>query len=127
MHAARVASRARFGKTPSANPLAARELREPATLLLLGSELVNVLGAQRIMCSNAQANAAADLSNFVNDSNVLRIAHACTAVFRADEHAQKSKTTHFVKKLLGEYLSLVPFHNVGGNVLRSKFCSRGSY
>ena len=127
VHASGVASRAGLGKTPSANPLTARELREPATLLLLGSELVNVLGAKGIVGGNAQANAAADLRNFVNDSNVLRIAHACTAVFRADEHAKKSQTAHFVKKLLGEDLGLVPFHDVGGNVLRGKFCSRGSY
>ena len=127
VHASGVASRAGLGKSPRANPLTARELREPASLLLLGSELVNVLGAQGIVGCNAQAYAAADLRNFVDNSNVFRIAHACPAVFRADENAKKSQTAHFLKKLLGEDLGLVPFHDVGGNVLRSKFCSRGSY
>ena len=127
VHASCIASRAGLGKSPSANPLTARELRKPATLLLLGSELVNMLGAQGIVGGNAQANAAADLRNFVDNSNVLRVAHAGTTVFRADEHTQKSKAAHFVKKFLGEDLGLVPFHNMGGNMLRSKFGSRGSY
>ena len=124
MHAPGVAPRAGFGQAPGSNNLAGRQSRQPLGSLRLGTELVDMLGAQTVMSGQGQPNASAYLGNFVDDGDIFGITQPGSAVFGVNQHTHETHLPHGVKNMQGKRLGLIPLHDMGRDVLYGKIpCS----
>ena len=120
-----------LGERPAAELFALRQRDDVFALLLVGAELVDVVGAERIVRGDDEADGAVDARELFDGDDVFDVAEAGAAVFLGEDDAQKPELRQLGNELERETRGLVPLHDVRGDFglgeiahgLRSCFCS----
>ena len=101
-----------FGERPAAQLLALRERRDVLLLLLFVAELVDVVGAQRIVRGDDDANGAVHARELFDDDGVLDVAHSRAAIFFREDDAEKTHFAELGNEFGGKLRGFVPLHDV---------------
>src|SRR5580693_388018 len=79
-----------FGERPAAEFLPLRERRDVLLLLFFAAEFIDVIGAERIVRGDDDADRAIHARQFLDDDGVFRVAHARATVFFGENHAEEA-------------------------------------
>jgi hypothetical protein len=79
-----------LGERPAAELFALRQRHDVFFLLLFAAEFVDVIGAERIVRRDDDADRAVHARKFLDDDGVFAIAHSGAAVFLRENHAEKA-------------------------------------
>src|SRR6185437_15859826 len=119
--AACVRSGFRFGERPAAEFLALRQRRYVFLLLLFGAEFVDVIGAERIVGGDDDANRAIYAGKLLDDNGVFEVAHARAAIFFRENDAEKAHLGELGNNFRGELGGFVPLHHMRGDFRLGEF------
>ena len=114
----------RFRERPAAELFALRERRDVFLLLLFGAELIDVIGAERIVRRDDDADRAVHARKLLNDDGVFDVAHSRAAIFFREDHAEKAhfgELGNYFRRKLGNF---VPLHHMGKNFGLGKLANR---
>ncbi len=103
----RVGARAGLGQGPGGDLLARGERRHPALPLLGAAELVDVIGAERVVGRDADADRRIDLGELGHDQHVLEVAEAGAAVLLREDDAEEAEVGRLAHQLHRKALRLV--------------------
>ena len=102
-----------FGERPAAQLLALRERRDVLLFLLFVAEFVDVIGAERIVRRDDDADRAVHARELFDDDGVLDVAHSRAAILLRENHAEKTHFGQLGNKFGGKLRGFVPLHYVG--------------
>ena len=111
----------RFGQRPAADPFAGGELRNVLAPLLVAAGDINVIGAERIVRGDDQADGGIDARQFFDDDGVLDVAEARAAQFLGEDGAQEAQLAGFFDDVERKDLLFVPLEDVRADFLLGKF------
>ena len=118
-----VRARSGLGQSPRGQPLAAGQLRDVFLLLRLVSGEKDVVGAQRVVRRNDDADRAVHSREFFNRQNIIDIAETRAAILRREDDAQQAHLAKLLHDLSREFAGLVPLHHVGRNLARGEIAN----
>ncbi len=102
-----VGAGAGLGQAPGADLLAGGQRHHPALPLLVRAELVDVVGAQRVVGGHADADRRVDLRQLGDHQHVLDVAEPGAAQLLGEEDAEEAELAGLVHHLAREPLALV--------------------
>jgi hypothetical protein len=100
-------------EAPGADRLPLRERGDPAPFLLLRAEHEDVVRAETVVRRDRDAHRAVDARELLDDSDVVDVGEAGTAVRLRDEDTEHPEVSETRDDVAGEGLCLVPLHDVG--------------
>ncbi len=121
-----VGARAGLGQRPGADPFAGGELRDPALALRGIAELVDVVGAERIVRRHRDADRRVDLRQLGHHEDVLDVAESGAAQLLGEEDAEEAELGGLGHDGARELLRLVELLDVGGDFFFGELARRGA-
>ncbi len=97
----------RLGQAPGADLLALGQRDHPAAPLLLVAELVDVVGAQRVVGGDRDADRRVDLRQLGDHQHVFDVAHAGAAVLLREDDPQEAELAGLLDDVGRKALGLV--------------------
>ncbi len=110
-----------FGERPAAEFLALGERDDVFRFLRLGAEFVDVVGAERIVRGDDDADRAVHARQFLDDDGVFEVAHSRAAILLRENYAEETHFGELGNDFRGECRGFVPFHYVGGDFAFGEF------
>ena len=118
-HAAGVGTEVGLGEAEAAEFFSCGHLRQPFIFLLVGTEGVDGIHAQRGLHADEAAHAGVAALGFLHDQAILDIVHAGATV-ALDGGAVKAKLAHGTDQFFGEAAFAIAFLNDGDEVILNK-------
>ena len=103
----------RLRQRPAADPFARGELRDVAVPLLVGARLEDVVGAERGVRGDDDADRAVHARKFLDDDGVVDVAEARAAQLFRKDRTQVAELAELFDHFERENLVFVPLHDVG--------------
>ena len=105
---------------PRGQPLAAGEQRNVFPFLRFVAGEKDVIGAERIVGGDGEADGAVDGGEFFDGQRVIDVAEACAAVLRREDDAEQAHCAELLDGGDGELAGLVPRRDVGCDLARGE-------
>ena len=110
-----------FGKRPRAQLLAFGQRDKVFALLLFGSKFVDVIGAERIVRGDKQADGTVYTCELFDGGGVFDVAESGAAVLLGENDAHQAHFGQFGKYFRGEMGDFVPLHYMRSDLSLGKF------
>ena len=110
-----VGAGAGLGESPGAEPFAGGEFGDVLLLLGFVAGEEDVVGAERIVRGDDDADGAIDGGELFDGEHVVDVAEAGAAVFGREDDAEEAHLAELFDDVVGEFGGFVPAEDVGGD------------
>ena len=117
---ARVGAGAWLSEGPGSKPITGGEMRKIFLLLLFGPGEEDVVGSERVVRGDREADRSVDGREFLDGKNVINVAETGAAISGRDDDAQQTHAGKFLDHFEGELARFVPGRDVRRDFARGE-------